>query len=127
MMFRLEDPITETLAASTPRSSAARARAEGKPLVITEFGLCEPAHKGGDPRRIEIYKEKTALYEKLDFAGWVYFCLNDYRTHIGESGSGKHKQRIHGSVDPVGNKKPSYDFVKGQNARWQTKQKEEEA
>ena len=102
-------------------------RAEGKPLVITEFGLCEPAHKGGDPRRIEIYKEKTALYEKLDFAGWVYFCLNDYRTHIGESGSGKYKQRIHGSVDLEGAKKPSYAFVKAQNARWQTKQKEEKA
>ena len=31
MMLRLEEPMTETFAASTPRSSAARARAEGRP------------------------------------------------------------------------------------------------
>lgn len=95
----------------------ALARSEGKPLIVTEFGLCEPAHKGGDERRIKIYKEKLALYEKLGFAGWVFFCLNDYRTHVGETGEGIYKQRIHGSVDIYGNKKPSYEFVKEYNAK----------
>lgn len=87
----------------------------GKPLIITEFGLCEPHFKGGDQRRIEIYKDKLGYYKKYNFAGWVYFSLNDYRTHIGESGKGKLKQRIHGSVDLYGNKKPSYDFIKIKN------------
>ena len=87
----------------------------GKPLVSTEFGLCEPHFKGGDKRRIEIYKEKLEYYKKYSFTGWVYFSLNDYRTHVGESGKGKLKQRIHGSVDLYGNKKPSYDFIKYAN------------
>ncbi|MGN0563048.1 MAG: glycoside hydrolase family 2 protein [Candidatus Fimenecus sp.] len=87
----------------------------GKPLVSTEFGLCEPHFKGGDERRIEIYKEKLEYYKKYNFTGWVYFSLNDYRTHVGESGEGKLKQRIHGSVDLYGNKKPSYDFIKTNN------------
>lgn len=86
-----------------------------KPVVITEFGLCEPAHKGGDTRRIEIYREKLEYYQKYDLAGWVYFCLNDYRTHIGETGEGRFKQRIHGSVDLCGAKKPSYAFIQAQN------------
>lgn len=89
----------------------------GRPLVSTEFGLCEPHFKGGDERRIAIYKEKLAYYKKYGFAGWVYFSLNDYRTHVGESGKGKLRQRIHGSVDLYGNKKPSYDFIKEQNGK----------
>ncbi|MGN0447672.1 MAG: glycoside hydrolase family 2 protein [Acutalibacteraceae bacterium] len=90
---------------------------KGKPLVSTEFGLCEPHFKGGDKRRIEIYKEKLDYYKKYNFAGWVYFSLNDYRTHVGESGKGKLKQRIHGSVDLYGNKKPSYEFIKCANQK----------
>lgn len=89
----------------------------GKPLIVTEFGLCEPHFKGGDRRRIEIYKEKLSYYEKCGFNGWVYFSLNDYRTHVGETGKGRLKQRIHGSVDLYGNKKPSYDFIKTKNGK----------
>lgn len=89
----------------------------GKPFIVTEFGLCEPHFKGGDRRRIEIYEEKLSYYKKYGFNGWIYFSLNDYRTHVGESGKGKLKQRIHGSVDLYGNKKPSYDFIKSQNSK----------
>lgn len=87
----------------------------GKPIVVTEFGICEPFFKGGDNRRIQIYKEKLEKYKKYDFAGWVYFSLNDYRTHVGEDGKGKYRQRIHGSVDIKGNIKPSYYFIKENN------------
>ena len=95
-----------------------------KPVVITEFGLCEPAHKGGDTRRIEIYREKLEYYQKYDLAGWVYFCLNDDRTHIGETGEGRFKQRIHGSVDLCGAKKPSYAFIQAQNLAAQNDDKD---
>lgn len=80
-----------------------------KPSLVSEFGLCEPAFPGGDKRRIEILLERIPIYRSLpNMAGYVWFSLNDYRTHCGESGQGKLKQRIHGSTDLYGNEKPSY-------------------
>lgn len=38
-----------------------------KPLVISEFGLCEPAFPGGDERRTSLFLEKwmyTAVIRK---------------------------------------------------------------
>ncbi|MFC2124803.1 glycoside hydrolase family 2 protein [Bacteroidota bacterium] len=83
-----------------------------KPLMISEYGLCEPVFKGGDPERIRHFKFHTAVYDELDYvAGFIYFSLNDYRTHMGEEGVGKLRQRVHGIVDLEGNKKPSYQIV----------------
>ncbi len=84
-----------------------------KCLVISEYGLCEPVFKGGDPRRISHMIFHTKLYDSLNYIGGViYFCLNDYRTHIGEMGSGKARERVHGITDIDGNRKPSYDTLK---------------
>ncbi len=83
-----------------------------KPFMVTEAGLCEPAFKGGDERRCEIYEERERIYRANDLAGWVYFSLNDYRTHMGEEGDGKLCRRIHGSTDLNGVKKPSYFVLK---------------
>lgn len=91
-------------------------QAKGKPLMITEFGLCEPAFDGGDERRAAIYREKVALYRKYQLNGWVYFSLNDYRTHMGEDGQGRFQKRVHGSTDLYGALKPSYTVVRDQNA-----------
>lgn len=88
---------------------------EGKPFMVVEFGLCEPAFKGGDPKRSAIYQEKVALYKQYGLNGWIYFSLNDYRTHMGEQGDGKWKQRVHGSTDLCGKVKPSYEIIKQQN------------
>ena len=83
-----------------------------KPLMISEFGLCEPVFKGGDPERIRHFKIHTEVYDELDYvAGFIYFSLNDYRTHMGEEGIGRLRQRVHGIVDLEGNKKPSYQVV----------------
>ncbi len=83
-----------------------------KPVVSTEFGLCEPAFEGGDERRIEIFLEKMSAYRSFEaVAGTINFCLNDYRTQLGEDGKGKFRQRIHGSTDLYGEKKPSYNIV----------------
>lgn len=80
-----------------------------KPIVISEFGLCEPRFTGGDTRRIRDMKTHIGYYINKDFvAGAIYFSLNDYRTHFGESGTGRNRQRIHGITDLVGTKKPSY-------------------
>lgn len=88
----------------------------GKPLMVTEFGLCEPAFSGGDERRAAIFREKVALYRKYQLNGWIYFSLNDYRTHMGEDGKGRFQKRVHGSTDLYGAVKPSYAVVRDQNA-----------
>lgn len=83
------------------------------PSMVTEFGLCEPHFKGGDERRTEILLERMPIYKSLpNMVGYVWFSLNDYRTHCGEAGKGKMKQRIHGSTDLYGNEKPSYQVFK---------------
>ena len=83
-----------------------------KPMVPSEFGLCEPAFPGGDVRRNQIFLEKMSCYRKYpNIAGTIYFCLNDYRTQMGEEGEGKLRQRIHGSTDLYGTPKPSYYTV----------------
>lgn len=80
-----------------------------KPLVPSEFGLCEPAFSGGDERREAIFLEKMEAYRQYDaIAGTIYFCLNDYRTQVGEDGEGKLRRRIHGSTLLNGEIKPSY-------------------
>ena len=54
--------------------------------------------------------------------GTVYFCLNDYRTHMGEEGEGKLRRRVHGSAGLSGETKPSYSVVRKEysplTARW---------
>jgi len=83
-----------------------------KPMLISEFGLCEPAFSGGDARREQIFLDKVEIYRKYNVNGFIYFCLNDYRTQMGEDGAGRLRQRIHGSTDCFGNPKPSYYAVK---------------
>lgn len=87
-----------------------------KPIVISEFGLCEPAFAGGDPRRAEIFLEKMNIYRELGVNGIIWFCLNDYRTQMGEEGEGRLRRRVHGSADLYGNPKPSYETVKNECA-----------
>lgn len=45
--------------------------------------------------------------------GCIYFSLNDYRTHVGESGRGRYKARIHGLTDMWFGKKPSFGVYAG--------------
>lgn len=88
-------------------------RCGNMPSMVTEFGLCEPHFKGGDERRTEILLERMPIYQSLpNMVGYVWFSLNDYRTHCGEAGEGRFKQRIHGSTDLYGNEKPSYAVFK---------------
>lgn len=82
-------------------------------LLITEAGLCEPRFSGGDLRRIDDMIYHYREWAKRDYiAGCIYFCLNDYRTHRGEDGSGRFKARIHGITDLYFNRKPSYYVYK---------------
>jgi len=86
-----------------------------KPIVISEYGYCAcvPERPEGDARRIEILANHTSACRELDFvAGLIFFCYNDYRTHVGDKGTATTKQRVHGVVDLYGNHKPSYDVLR---------------
>lgn len=84
-----------------------------KPITIAEWGLCEPVHKGGDPRRIREMKQQLEIYGSKEYiAGAIYFCLNDYRTHYGEDFTYSYPQRVHGVCDIHLNPKPSYNTLK---------------
>ncbi len=84
-----------------------------KPVTISEWGICEPVHKGGDERRSKEMKQQHAIYSSKEYvAGAIYFCLNDYRTHMGEDFTYSYPQRVHGVCDIRLNPKPSYDTLK---------------
>ena len=85
----------------------------GRVFVPSEFGLCEPAFPGGDPARIRIFEEKMAFYRSCpQIAGTICFCLNDYRTHMGEEGEGRFRRRVHGSLTLEGKEKPSCAVIR---------------
>lgn len=89
----------------------------GKPLIVAEYGLCEPAFEGGDDRRGEILVSNNDEYRKhSEIAVVIYFSLNDYRTQMGEEGEGRLRRRVHGSTDLYGEPKPSYDLLRDQAA-----------
>lgn len=84
-----------------------------RPLLITENGLCEPRFAGGDLKRIDDMIYHYSEWAKRKYiAGCIYFCLNDYRTHMGEDGSANFKARIHGITDLYFRKKSSYYVFK---------------
>ncbi len=84
-----------------------------KPLVISEWGLCEPVFKGGDARRCREMVQQIKMFSNVpNITGAIYFCLNDYRTHMGEDHTYNYPQRVHGVCDIYLTPKPSYDTLK---------------
>ncbi|MEN1986245.1 glycoside hydrolase family 2 protein [Paenibacillus hubeiensis] len=84
-----------------------------KPVIVAEYGLCEPAYEGGDERRKQILTDNTTEYRKHPgIAALIYFSLNDYRTQMGEAGEGMLRQRVHGSMTLDGTPKPSYEALR---------------
>ena len=82
-----------------------------KPLVISEYGYCACTadRPEGDGRRIAVLLSQDEVFRRYDYvAGLIFFCYNDYRTHVGDKGIGVMNQRVHGVVDVYGNRKPSY-------------------
>jgi beta-glucuronidase len=91
----------------------------GKPVVISEYGYCActAERPEGDERRIEVLRSNNQVFRETDYvAGLIFFCYNDYRTHIGDQGLGVLKQRVHGVVDLYGNRKPSYEVLRRESS-----------
>lgn len=87
----------------------------GKPIVVSEYGYCACAadRPEGDEHRIEIMRSHDIVIRSKDFVGGaIFFCYNDYRTHVGERGVGALQQRVHGVVDVYGTQKPSYQLLR---------------
>ncbi len=90
-----------------------------KPIVISEYGwcACTPDRPEGDNRRIQVLRDHTRVCRETKFVGGlIFFCYNDYRTHIGDKGTGVMKQRIHGVVDLFGTRKPSYSVLRDESS-----------
>lgn len=86
-----------------------------KPIVISEYGYCACTadRPEGDSRRIQVLRAHNTVFRDADYvAGTIFFCYNDYRTHIGDQGTGVMKQRIHGVVDLYGAPKPSWQVLR---------------
>ena len=84
-----------------------------RPLLITEAGLCEPAFTGGDGRRIDDMIYHVKEWQKAAFIpGYIYFCVQDYRTQMGEEGLGKWRIRRHGVTKVDLTPKPSYHVIR---------------
>ncbi len=90
-----------------------------KPVVISEYGYCECAsdRKPGDALRISVLRRHNEVFREFDWVGGaIFFCYNDYRTHIGDKGSGVLKQRVHGVVDLYGGRKPSFAVLRHESS-----------
>jgi beta-galactosidase len=95
--------------------AAIRAAFPGKPIVISEYGYCACTadRPEDDARRAEILRTHDAVFREFpEVAGLIFFCYNDYRTHIGDQGLGVLKQRVHGVVDIYGARKPSFEVLR---------------
>jgi len=87
----------------------------GKPIVISEYGYCActPERPEGDARRIEVLREHNRVFREREYVGGlIFFCYNDYRTHVGDKGAGVLRQRVHGVVDLYGTRKPSWTVLR---------------
>jgi beta-glucuronidase len=95
----------------------------GKPVVISEYGYCActPTRPEGDGARVAVLLDHDKVFRQRDFvAGMIFFCYNDYRTHVGDRGVGAMKQRVHGVVDLYGERKPSYDVLRAESSPLET-------
>ncbi|HUB32666.1 MAG TPA: glycoside hydrolase family 2 TIM barrel-domain containing protein, partial [Bryobacteraceae bacterium] len=91
----------------------------GKPIVISEYGYCActPERPEGDEERIRVLREQTAVMRAHPaVAGMIFFCYNDYRTHVGDKGTGALQQRVHGVVDVFGRRKPSFEALREESS-----------
>jgi len=90
-----------------------------KPIVISEYGYCActPDRPEGDEHRMEILRTHDLAIRSREYtAGAIFFCYNDYRTHVGDRGTGVLKQRVHGVVDVYGAKKQSYELLRRESS-----------
>ncbi len=91
----------------------------GKPIVVSEYGYCACTtdRPEGDKQRMEIVQSHDVAIRSKDFVGGaIFFCYNDYRTHVGDRGVGPLQQRVHGVVDVYGAKEISHEVLRRESS-----------
>lgn len=91
----------------------------GKPIVVSEYGYCACTadRPEGDEHRIEVLRTHDDAIRSKEFVGGaIFFCYNDYRTHVGDRGSSVLLQRVHGVVDVYGAQKKSYPVLRQESS-----------
>lgn len=86
-----------------------------KPVIISEYGYCacKPEWPEGDAKRRRILATHTEVFRKRpEIGGLIFFCYNDYRTHVGDRGADRLQQRVHGVVDVYGRRKESFEMLR---------------
>jgi beta-glucuronidase len=94
-----------------------------KPIVISEYGYCACTddRPEGDQKRVEVLVDQDRVFRERDYvAGLIFFCYNDYRTHVGDRGAGVMQQRVHGVVDLYGARKASYEVLRSESSPIET-------
>lgn len=90
-----------------------------KALVISEYGYCActAERPEDDGKRTQVLFDHDRVFRDRPWvAGLIFFCYNDYRTHIGDKGIGAAKQRVHGVVDLYGARKPSFEALRRESS-----------
>lgn len=90
-----------------------------KPIVISEYGYCActAERPEGDQKRMETLVDQDHVFRERDYVGGlIFFCYNDYRTHVGDRGLGALQQRVHGVVDVYGAHKASYEVLRTESS-----------
>jgi beta-galactosidase len=90
-----------------------------RPIVISEYGYCACTadRPEDDARRAEILESHNAVFRDYPWVGgFIFFDYNDYRTHLGDKGAGVLKQRVHGVVDVLGVRKPSFEVLRRESS-----------
>lgn len=90
-----------------------------KPIVISEYGYCActAERPEGDQKRVETLVDQDGVFRERDYvSGLIFFCYNDYRTHVGDRGLGVMQQRVHGVVDLYGAHKASYEVLRKESS-----------
>jgi beta-galactosidase len=104
-----------TLEAMSKHLDELHAAFPGKPVVISEYGYCACTkdRPEGDEHRMEDLRSHDAVFRSKDFvAGAIFFCYNDYRSHVGFTGVGALQQNVHGVVNLWGAQKASYEVLR---------------
>lgn len=86
-----------------------------KARVISEYGYCACTsdRPENDGIRTGVLIDHDGVFRERPWvAGLIFFCYNDYRTHVGDKGTGVLKQRVHGVVDVYGVPKPSWEALR---------------